>query len=140
MGRSTAGHTVLVEADRVDHRTPWHLPAALIRMLLALIAAVAVPLGLPASAHADPSPGPNPVPDIVTVGAFINDLQDIDLSSENFTADIYLWMKWKDPKIDPSTSLESMNSEGTQNTTSSTTGGLEGELVSPTPADLSDGS
>ena len=60
-------------------------------MLLALIAVLAIPLGLPASAHADPGPVPGPGPDKVTVGVFINDLQDIDLSSENFTADIYLW-------------------------------------------------
>lgn len=63
----------------------------------------------------------------MTVGAFINDLQEIDLSSENFTADIYLSMRSKNPNIDPSKTLESMNSEDTQNTTSSTTGGLEGE-------------
>ena len=108
--------------------------AALIRMLLALIAALAVPLGLSASAHADTGP------DKVTVGAFINDVQDIDLSSENFTADIYLWMRWKNPNIDPSTTLESMNSEGTQNTTSSTSGGLEGESLYDAPLDMPDGS
>ncbi len=111
---------------------------ALIRILLALVAALVVPLGLPLSAHADA--GPDAGPDKVTVGVYINDLQDIDLSSENFTADIYLWMRWKNPKIDPSTSIEVMNSEGTQNTTSSTSGGLEGETVGPAPADLSDGS
>ena len=95
-------------------RDSRRLPAVLIRMLLALAAALVVPLGLPASAGADTGP------DKVTVGVFINDLQDIDLSSENFTADIYLWMRWKNPAIDPSTTIESMNSEGTQNTTSST--------------------
>jgi hypothetical protein len=36
-------------------------------------------------------------------------------------------MRSKNPNIDPSKTLESMNSEDTQNTTSSTTGGLEGE-------------
>jgi hypothetical protein len=109
-------------------------PARLIRILLALTAALVVPLGLPASAGADTGP------DKVTVGAFINDLQDIDLSSENFTADLYLWMRWKNPNIDPSATIESMNSEGTQNTTSSTTGGLSGEPLFDAPVDMPDGS
>lgn len=103
-------------------------------MVLALTAALVVPLGVPAEAGADAGP------DKVTVGVFINDLQDIDLSSENFTADIYLWMRWKNPAIDPSTTIESMNSEGTQNTTSSTSGGLEGEPLYDAPVDMPDGS
>ena len=105
-----------------------------LHLLLVLAAALMVPVGLPATAHADTGP------DTVTVGAFINDLQDIDLSSENFTADIYLWMRWKNPKIDPSTTIESMNSEGTQNTTSSNSGGLEGEPLYDAPQDMPDGS
>ena len=133
-------------AGDLKRRTPRRLPAALTRMLLALIAVLAIPLGLPASAHANPGPGPVPGPDTVTVGVYINDLQDIELSSENFTADIYLWMKWKNPKIDPSTTIESMNSQGYQNTTSSPTGGLAGELTyqsdtgASAPVDLPDGS
>ena len=104
------------------------------RILLALAAALVVPLGLPASANAETGP------DKVSVGAFINDLQDIDLSSENFTVDLYLWMRWKNPNIDPSATIESMNSEGTQNTTSSTSGGLEGEPLYDAPVDMPDGS
>ena len=135
MGRRPAGHAVVVAAEQVDQRTSRRLPAALIRMLFALIAALVVPLGLPVSAHANPNPGPGPGPgpDIVTVGAFINDLQDIELSSENFTADVYLWMRWKNPKIDPSSTVVVLNSERYQNTTSSATGGL-----SPQPTYQSD--
>ena len=54
-----------------------HVSVALIRVVLVLVAALAVPLGLTASAGAAPDPGPGPGPDKVTVGAFINDLQDI---------------------------------------------------------------
>ena len=115
-------------------RSSRRFPASLIRILLTLTAALVVPLGLPASANADTGP------DKVTVGVFINDLQDIDLSSENFTADIYLWMRWKNPNIVPSATIESMNSEGTQNTTSSTTGGLAGEPLYDAPVDMPDGS
>jgi hypothetical protein len=111
----------------------------IIRLFLVMAAAAMLPLGLPAPARADTGPAPAG-PDTVTVGAFINDLQDIDLSSENFTADVYLWMRWKNPDIDPSTTIESMNSEGTQNTTSSTTGGLEGEPIHQAPKIMPDGS
>jgi len=108
--------------------------ARLIRVLLALVAMWTVPLGLPAAAGAETES------DRVTVGVFINDLQDIDLASENFTVDFYLWMRWKNPKIDPWLTIESMNSEGTQNTTSSGTGGITGEPLSDAPLDMPDGS
>lgn len=105
-----------------------HLPAALIRLLLALIVVLAIPLGLPASAHANP--GPDTGPDKVAVGVF-------ELASENFTADFYLWMKWKNPNIDPSTTVELMNSQGYQNTT---TTGVPAEPYYSSPITLSDGS
>lgn len=113
----------------------------LIRVLLVFVAALAVPLGLTASVGAAPDPGPAPAraPNTVTVGAFINDLQDIDLVSENFTVDFYLWMRWSNPDIDPSLTLESMNSEGTQNTTSSSTGGVVGKSIYEEPLDMPDG-
>ena len=113
-------------------------PASLIRVLLVLVAMAAVPFGLTASAGAAPDPYPDS--DKVTVGAFINDLQDIDLASENFTVDFYLWMRWKNPAIDPSLTIEAMNSEGTQNTTSSSTGGVSGEPLYDAPRDMPDGS
>ena len=116
-------------------------PVVAIRVLLVFVAALAIPLGLTASVGAapDPSPVPGPGPDKVTVGAFINDLQDIDLVSENFTVDFYLWMRWSNPEIDPSLTLESMNSEGTQNTTSSSTGGVVGKPIYEKPLDMPDG-
>ena len=74
---------------------------ALMRVVLVVVAALAIPLGLTASVGAAPDPGPGPGtgpgPDKVTVGVFINDLQDIDLVSENFTVDFYLWMRWSNP-------------------------------------------
>lgn len=117
--------------DRWVRRTRASL---VIRILLVLAASGMMPLALPAAAHADTGP------DKVTVGVFINDLQDIDLSSENFTIDFYLWMRWKNPKIDPSLTIDSMNSEGTQNTTSSPTGGVSGEPLYDVPKDMPDGS
>ncbi|MEI7519648.1 MAG: hypothetical protein WCJ98_14365, partial [Mycobacteriaceae bacterium] len=54
--------------------------------------------------------------------------------------DFYLWMRWKNPAIDPSLTIEAMNSEGTQNTTSSPTGGVAGEPLYDAPVDMPDGS
>ena len=117
--------------DRWVRRTRASL---VIRILLVLAAVGLMPLALPAAAHAGTGP------DRVTVGVFINDLQDIDLASENFTVDFYLWMRWKNPALDPSLTIEAMNSEGTQNTTSSPTGGVAGEPLYDAPVDMPDGS
>ncbi len=120
--------------QRFSARHARRVPAILVRVLLVLVAAWAAPLAVPSSASADSGV------DKVTVGAYINDLQDIDLASENFTADFYLWMRWKNPKIDPSATIESMNSEATQNTTASSTGGVAGEPLYDAPLDMPDGS
>ena len=119
--------------------------AALIRLLLAAAVTVVLTTGLtlalPASAGADPA-GPEPTgpADKVTVGFFINDLQDLDLASDSYTVDFYMWMRWRNPKIDPSTTIETMNSNAWQNTTASSSGGVTGRLLYDTPRDMPDGS
>lgn len=47
--------------------------------------------------------------DTVTVGAFINDIQLLDLKNHNFTADIYIWFRWRDPSLKPAESFEYTN-------------------------------
>lgn len=105
------------------------------RVLAAVLAVLFVlPLTPPAPASADPGP------DRVTVGVFINDIQDIDLAADSFTADFYLWFRWKGPGVDPTDSLEPMNSNAMQNTTTSQTGGVTGKPLYPAPLDMPDGS
>ena len=48
-------------------------------------------------------------PEVVRVGALINDIQQLDLQSHSYAADIYIWFKWDDPKIDPSRTFEFLN-------------------------------
>jgi hypothetical protein len=48
--------------------------------------------------------------------------------------------RWTNPAIDPSLTIEAMNSEGTQNTTSSASGGVSGEILYDAPLDMPDGS
>ncbi len=52
---------------------------------------------------------PAPVARRVAVGAYVNDIQRLDLKSHSFTLDLYLWMRWKDPALDPPASLEFVN-------------------------------
>jgi hypothetical protein len=48
-------------------------------------------------------------PDEVVVGAYLNDVQSLDLKTHTFAADIYLWFRWQNTDIDPITTLEFLN-------------------------------
>ena len=47
--------------------------------------------------------------DVVTIGAYLNDVQAIDLKNHNYMVDFYLWFRWNNPDIDPASSLEFVN-------------------------------
>lgn len=49
------------------------------------------------------------VPEEVIVGAYLNDIQSLDLKTHTFAADLYLWFRWKDAEIDPLATLEFNN-------------------------------
>jgi hypothetical protein len=48
-------------------------------------------------------------PERVTVGLHLNDVQSIDLKSHSYAMDFYLWFRWSDPELDPSSSFELAN-------------------------------
>jgi len=48
-------------------------------------------------------------PDVVEIGAYLNDVQAIDLRNHNYMVDFYVWFRWRNPDIDPSNSLEFVN-------------------------------
>jgi len=48
-------------------------------------------------------------PTQVTVGAYINDIQHLDLKSHSYSVDLYLWFRWKDKALDPPASMEFVN-------------------------------
>jgi hypothetical protein len=50
-----------------------------------------------------------PAPDEVIIGAYIENIQGLDLSTNSFMADLYVWMRWQNPDIAPYKSLEIMN-------------------------------
>lgn len=47
--------------------------------------------------------------DTVTVGAYINDIQNFNLNAHSYVIDFYLWFRWKNPDINPAESVEFMN-------------------------------
>ena len=104
--------------------------------LLAIIMAVACTAGLGAAAPA----GAQTSAEKVTVGVYINDVQEIDLASNSFTVDFYLWLRWRNPTIDPSLTIEPMNSNAKDNSTSSSSGGVAGKPLYDAPLDMPDGS
>lgn len=106
----------------------------LVRVIMALASAWAISL------TASPPAGADAGPDQVFVGAFVKDVQDIDVAAESFTVDVYLWLRWTNPDINPAATLEVMNSNGFQNTTTSSTGGVAAKLLYDAPVDLPDGS
>jgi len=46
----------------------------------------------------------------VIVGAYINDIQQLDFKTNNYVIDLYVWFRWRSPDTDPSKSMEFMNS------------------------------
>jgi hypothetical protein len=54
------------------------------------------------------SPAPNPEEFIV--GAYINDIQQLDFKTNNYIIDLYVWFRWKNPDLHPSKTMEFMNS------------------------------
>jgi Neurotransmitter-gated ion-channel transmembrane region len=48
-------------------------------------------------------------PEQVTVGVYINDIQQLDLQTHSYAMDFYVWLRWKNPDLTPSSTLEYMN-------------------------------
>ena len=53
---------------------------------------------------------PSPAgPRQVIVGAYINDIQQLDFKTNNYAIDLYVWFRWKGGDADPSKTMEFMN-------------------------------
>ncbi|MFD0987295.1 hypothetical protein [Methyloligella solikamskensis] len=48
-------------------------------------------------------------PEKVQVGAYINDIQQLDFKTNNYTVDLYVWFRWRDPELRPDQTMEFMN-------------------------------
>lgn len=45
----------------------------------------------------------------VTIGAYINDIQAVNLSTHSYVVDLYVWFHWFNSEIDPTQTFEFMN-------------------------------
>ncbi len=95
------------------------------------------------SEPADPQPpeammeaiGAAPAPDTpaqVIVGAYINDIQELDFKANNYAVDLYVWFRWKGGEIDPSKTMEFMNRYASDDNVR--------EALYETPKEMPDGS
>ena len=48
-------------------------------------------------------------PEAVTVGVFINDIQELDFRNHSYAVDLYVWFRWRDPALNPAKTMEFMN-------------------------------
>ena len=54
-------------------------------------------------------PVATPAEDEIVIGAYINDIQNVDLTTHSFPGDIYIWFRWTNPEFDPVETFEFMN-------------------------------
>lgn len=71
------------------------------------------PADAPAEAPAEPEPEA-PTPEItehqvVQVGAYLADIQTVDLKLHTYAVDLYLWFHWQNPDLDPASAFEFTN-------------------------------
>ena len=82
----------------------------LIGFITCVTVADAVAVSAPTSTAVSTSGnGVEPKADEVVVGAYIENIQTLDLATNSFMADIYVWMRWMNPELAPYESLEVMN-------------------------------
>ena len=78
--------------------------------LVAILGLLASLFIAPSTAHAQTQSTPDTHSSKrVVIGAFVNDIQAIDLRTHSYVVDLYLWFRWTDPDFDPSKSFEFMN-------------------------------
>ena len=51
----------------------------------------------PPAAAPEAVPAAPTEPDQVTVGVYINDIQQLDLQTHSYAMDFYVWLRWKNP-------------------------------------------
>jgi hypothetical protein len=48
-------------------------------------------------------------PEKVSVGVYLNDVQNVDLKLHNYMLDFYVWFRWKNPDLNPAETMEFVN-------------------------------
>jgi hypothetical protein len=81
----------------------------LIVALLTASAAEAQDVPVPPAVQSAVEAAAPPVAEKVTVGAYINDIHELDFRSHTYSVDLYIWFRWKSPGANPVKSMEFMN-------------------------------
>ena len=45
----------------------------------------------------------------MTAGVYVSNIQRVDRTTNSFDADFYIWLRWTNPDIDPTSGIEIMN-------------------------------
>ncbi len=84
--------------------------AALVALALLIVAGSAAAQDAPRPVIEAIETAPSPQdPQQVIVGAYVNDIQQLDFKTNNYIIDLYVWFRWRSPDTDPSKSVEFMN-------------------------------
>lgn len=71
--------------------------------------AVAAPDGEAPAAGGDGEARVYEQPEKVKVGVHLSDIQSVDLKTHSYQMDLYVWFKWRNPELDPASSMEVVN-------------------------------
>lgn len=95
-------------------RAAWRALGLVLACLITVSAVTASAAGEldvfpPADAHAQPDDEAPAGPRKVVIGAYINDIQEVDFRTHSYAVDLYVWLRWPESALDASQSLEFMN-------------------------------
>lgn len=94
--------------------------------------ALAVALQAGSATRGTASASPTPGPEEVTVGVYVQNIQHVDLATNSFSGDFYVWLRWHNPEIDAPSGIEVQNIFESANFTKT--------VIYPEPRKQSDGS
>ncbi len=93
----------------------WLQPSlTMLLMAVVLSAAVDLPSAWSQEPQADVQPA-RVSPAKVTLGIYVNDIQNVDFKTNSYIVDLYIWFRWTGKDLDPVKSTEFMNAFDPQN-------------------------
>ncbi len=86
------------------------LPMAIMGILASAVAlAEAGPFTGESALGAALAPDAAPKADEIVIGAYVNDIQELDFRTHSYAVDLYIWFRWRNKDLNPAKSMEFMN-------------------------------
>lgn len=79
------------------------------RLLLAALSCVCLGVGPAWGKDAKETSSAIGAANRVIVGAYVNDIQDLNLETHSYAVDIYIWFRWREASLSPAESVEMVN-------------------------------